>query len=150
MKKIIVAILQITTVLLGLLVLAGLLVEPHFEGRNVDASFWEVYFHDAFLAYVYIGSIPFFVALYKFFQVLGFSAHDKLASPESIKNLQVIRNCALITVAAVFAADVFLIVNSRTTGDDSTGAVALGMIVIFLSLVAVGVISVFKRRLQSK
>ena len=55
--------LQGVTVLVGIAVLAFLLWEPHIEGRNAHATTFEIYFKDPFLAYVYLGSAPFFVAL---------------------------------------------------------------------------------------
>ncbi|MDP3794880.1 MAG: DUF2975 domain-containing protein, partial [Candidatus Sungbacteria bacterium] len=64
--------LQIVIVLIGIGVLALMLWEPHLEGRNVNATFFEIYFKDPFLAYVYLGSIPFFVGLYQAFKVLGY------------------------------------------------------------------------------
>jgi hypothetical protein len=51
--------LQVVIVLIGIGVLAFMLWEPHVEGRNAHATVFEIYFHDPFLAYAYIGSIPF-------------------------------------------------------------------------------------------
>src|SRR5215470_16450413 len=65
--------LQIVVVLFGIAVLAFLLWEPHVEGRNKHATVFEIYFKDWFLAYVYIASIPFFMALVQAFKVLGYA-----------------------------------------------------------------------------
>src|SRR6266478_2422403 len=62
--------LQVVIVLIGIGALAFLLWEPHTEGVNKHATLFEIYFN-SFLAYVYLGSIPFFVALYQAFKVLG-------------------------------------------------------------------------------
>jgi hypothetical protein len=62
--------LQVVIVLLGVGVLALLLWEPHVEGVNAHATLFEMYFNP-FIAYAYIGSIPFFVALYQAFKLLG-------------------------------------------------------------------------------
>jgi hypothetical protein len=51
--------LQAAIVLIGIGALAFLLWEPHIEGRNAHATTFEIYFKDPFLAYVYVGSIPF-------------------------------------------------------------------------------------------
>ncbi|HMQ01953.1 MAG TPA: DUF2975 domain-containing protein, partial [Candidatus Doudnabacteria bacterium] len=80
MKKISTVFLQIIIVALGIGVLAALLVEPHFEGRNVNATFFEIYFKDPFLAYVYLGSIPFFVGLYQAIKLLGYAGQNKIFS----------------------------------------------------------------------
>ena len=72
MKKSSTIFLRVVIVLIGIGALALLLWEPHIEGRNAHATLSQIYFHDPFLALVYLGSIPFFVALYKAFKVLGY------------------------------------------------------------------------------
>ena len=64
--------LQVVIVLIGIGALALMLWEPHIEGRNAHATLFEIYFKDPFLAYAYIASIPFFVALYQAFKVLEY------------------------------------------------------------------------------
>ena len=63
--------LQVVVVLFGLGALACMLWEPHLEGRNAQATTFEIYFNDPFLAYMYVGSTPFFVALYRAFRLFG-------------------------------------------------------------------------------
>jgi hypothetical protein len=70
MKKSSTIFLQVVIVLIGIGALALLLWEPHIEGVNAHATLFEMY-SDPFIALVYIGSIPFFVALYQAFKVLG-------------------------------------------------------------------------------
>ena len=53
--------LQAVIVLIGVGALAFMLGEPHIEGVNAHATLFEMYFN-LFVAYVYIASIPFFVA----------------------------------------------------------------------------------------
>jgi hypothetical protein len=55
--------LQIVIVLIGIGTFVLLLWEPQIEGVNAHATLFEIYFKDPFLACVYIGSIPYFVAL---------------------------------------------------------------------------------------
>jgi len=62
---------QAVIVLIGIGVLALMLWEPHLEGRNAHATTFEIYFKDPFLAYVYVGSTPFFLALYRAFGLFG-------------------------------------------------------------------------------
>lgn len=62
--------LQTVIVLIGIGALAFMLWEPHIEGRNAHATLFEIYFKDPFLAYAYIASTPFFVALYQAFKLL--------------------------------------------------------------------------------
>ena len=80
MKRTSTIFLQSVIVLIGIGALALMLWEPHIEGRNAQATVFEIYFKDPFLAYVYIGSIPFFVALYQAFRVLGYVVQNKIFS----------------------------------------------------------------------
>ena len=86
--------LQVVIVLIGIGALALMLWEPHIEGRNVRATLFEIYFKDPFLAYAYIGSIPFFVALYQAFKVLGYIGENKTFSQATVKALRAIKFCA--------------------------------------------------------
>jgi hypothetical protein len=73
MKRSSTTFLQLVIVLIGIGALALMLWEPHIEGRNAHATTFQIYFNDPFLAYTYIASIPFFVALYQAFKVLGYA-----------------------------------------------------------------------------
>ena len=64
------AFLQVVIVFIGIAVLAFLLWEPHVEGVNAHATLLEMYVNP-FVAYAYIASMPFFVALYQAFKVSG-------------------------------------------------------------------------------
>ena len=65
MKKGSTIFLQIVIVLIAISAFVLLFWEPHIEGRNVHATLFEIYFKDPFLAYAYIASVAFFMALYK-------------------------------------------------------------------------------------
>src|ERR1044072_5143802 len=69
--------LQAVIVLIGIGSLALMLWEPHIEGRNAHATLFEIYFKDPFLAYAYLASTPFFVALYQAFKLLGYIKQNK-------------------------------------------------------------------------
>jgi hypothetical protein len=148
MKKSALIFLQAVLVLVGLGIFAGLLWQPQVEGVNANATQFEIYFQDPFLAYVYLGSIPFFVALYQAFQILNAIGRNELFSSQSVRKLQVIRYCALITAIAIVAADTYLVLNVHE-GDDYTGPVMLGMISTFISLVAATAAAVLERALQN-
>lgn len=72
--------LQPVIVLIGIGALAVMLWEPHIEGRNVHATLLEIYFNDPFLAYAYIASIPFFVALFQAFILLAYIGRNEVFS----------------------------------------------------------------------
>lgn len=101
MKRIVIGILRVGLVLLGVGAVAFLLAEPHFEGRNANATVLEVYFKDPFLAYAYVGSIPFFMGLFQAIRVLGFVGEGRGFSAESVAAVRKIRVCALALLGFV-------------------------------------------------
>jgi hypothetical protein len=125
-----------------------MLWEPHLEGRNVNATLFEIYFTDLFLAYAYAGSIPFFVGLYQAFKVLGYVGQNKVFSQPAVNALRTIRYCAFITAGAIVAADAYLMIAARSTNEDAAGAVMLGLIATAASLVIGTAAAVFERVLQ--
>jgi hypothetical protein len=140
--------LQIVIVLVGIGALALMLWEPQIEGRNVDATLFEIYFKDPFLAYAYIASIAFFVALYQAFVLLGYIGQNKVFSLNSVRALRTIKYCALAIVGFVVAAEAYLFIAVRGT-DDIAGGVAMGLIMIFVSVVIATAAAVFERLLQN-
>ena len=101
---------QAAIVLTGLGVLALMLWEPHLEGRNAHATTFEIYFKDPFLAYVYVGSTPFFAALYRAFGLFGHVRRNGAFSPATVEALQAIKNCALAIIGFVAGAVLFILV----------------------------------------
>src|SRR5688500_19587143 len=93
--------LKAVLVLIGIGALALLLWEPHIEGRNANATLFEIYFKDPFLAYAYIASISFFVALYQAFKVLGFAGQNKVLSPAAVRAVRTIKYCAMAIIGFV-------------------------------------------------
>jgi hypothetical protein len=138
--------LQVVTVFVGIGVMALLLWEPHLEGRNAHATVTQVYFHDPFLAYVYVGSIPFFVALYETFRLLGWVGSPQGAfSNRAIRSVRVIRNCAKVTVGLILAGVVIMMF----TGDERPPAAFMGLLVTLPILVIGASAAAFERLLQS-
>lgn len=120
--------LQAVIVLIGLGVLTFMLGEPHLEGRNEHATVFEIYFKDPFLAYVYVGSIPFFVALSKAFGLFGRVRRTGGFTQGSVNALRTIRRCALILIGFVLGGVVFILL----FGDQEDRPAG-----IFMSLLAV-------------
>ncbi len=140
--------LQVVIVALGLGALALLLWEPHLEGVNANATtLYEVYFDDPFLALVYIGSIPFFVALYQAWKVLGYAGHNKVFSQASVSAFRTIKWCALTIIGFVVAEEIFIILNHGN--DDAAGGVFMGVLITFGSIVVATVAAMFERVLQN-
>ena len=139
--------LQVVIVLIGIGALALLLWEPHIEGRNAHATNFEIYFKDPFLTLVYIGSIPFFVALYQAFKVLGYAGQNKVISPEAVKALRTIKYCALAIIGFVVVEEIFIMLNHGS--DDPAGGVFMGILITFGSVVIATAAAIFQRTLQS-
>src|SRR5947207_11010024 len=127
MKKSSTVFLQVVIVLIGIGTVALLLWEPHIEGRNVHATLFEIYFKDPFLALVYLGSIPFFVALYQAFKVLGYAGQNKVFSPTAVKALRTIKFCAIAIIGFVVVEEIFIMLNHGN--DDAAGGVFMGILI---------------------
>jgi len=139
--------LQIVIVLIGIGALALLLWEPQIEGVNAHATNFEIYFKDPFLALVYIGSIPFFVALYQAFKVLGYAGQNKICSQAAVKALRTIKYCALATIGFVVVEEIFIMLNHGS--DDPAGGVFMGVLITFGSIVIATAAAMFERILQN-
>jgi hypothetical protein len=139
--------LQVVIVLIGIGALALLLWEPHIEGRNAHATNFEIYFKDPFLALVYIGSIPFFAALYQAFKVLGYAGQNKVFSQAAVKALRTIKHCALAIIGFVVVEEIFIMLNHGS--DDAAGGVFMGVLITFGSIVIATAAAMFERILQN-
>jgi hypothetical protein len=147
MKRTSTLFLQVVIVLLGIGALALLLWEPQLEGVNAHATNFEIYFTDPFLALVYAGSIPFFIALYQAFKVLGYAGDNKVFSEASVRSLRTIKYCALAIIGFVAVEEMFIFLNSGS--DDRAGGVFMGVLITFGSIVIATAAAVFERILQS-
>src|SRR6266699_1536376 len=97
--------LQVVILLLGVGVLALLLWEPQVEGRNVNATQFEIYFKDPFLAYIYLAFVPFFVGLYQAFKMLGYARRNEVFSEPAVRALRIIKYCASLTALFIVGAE---------------------------------------------
>jgi hypothetical protein len=146
MKRGSTAFLQGVIVLTGLGALALMLWEPHIEGRNAHATVFEVYFKDPFLAYAYLGSMPFFVALYHGFKVLGCAGRNQVFSQAAVKSLRTIKWCAVALIGFVAVGEIFIMMNDE---EDRAGGVFMGILITFGSIVIATAAATFERILQS-
>ena len=137
--------LQIVIVLIGIGALALMLWEPHIEGRNAHATLFEMYFNP-FMAYAYIASIPFFVALYQAFKVLGYAGQSKVFSQAAVKALRTIKYCAISIIGFVAVGEIFIMLGNS---DDRAGGVFMGILITFPSMVIATAMVVLERVLQN-
>jgi Protein of unknown function (DUF2975) len=141
--------LQIVIVLIGIGALAILLWEPQVEGRNAHATPFEIYFKDPFLALVYTGSIPFFIALYQAFNVLGYVGQNKVFSPEVVKALRTIKYCALAIIGFVVVEEIFILLMNNGDNDNPGAPIFMGVLITFPSIVVAAAAAMFERILQN-
>ena len=146
MKRSSAAFLQTVVVLIGIGALALMLWEPHIEGRNAHATLFEIYFKGPFLAYAYLASIPFFVALYQAFKVLGYIRQNKAFSQTTVKALRTIKFCALAIIGFVAVGELFIMLGDS---DDRAGGVFIGILITFGSVVSATVAVMFEGILQN-
>ena len=138
--------LQVVVVLVGISALALLLWEPHLEGRNKHATLFEIYFQDPFLAYAYVASIPFFVAVVQAFRVLGYAGRNQIFSQAAVRSLRTIKLCAIAIIGFVAGAEVIILSH---VNEDRPGGVFMGIVVAFASVVIATAAAVFERILQN-
>lgn len=124
---------QAAVLLVGISVLVFLLWEPHVEGRNAHATLFEIYFKDPFLAYVYLSSTPFFIAVTHAFKALGEVSRSGAFSQETVKSLRTIKRCALALVALVALGEVFILFMES---DDRVGGLVMGALLSGAAAVA--------------
>jgi hypothetical protein len=140
--------LQVVIALMGIGALALLLWEPQIEGVNAHATNFEIYFKDPFLALVYTGSIPFFIALYQAFKVLGFVERNKVFSPEVVTALRTIKYCALAIIGFVVIEEIIVLMNNRD-GDNPGAPIFIGVVITFPAIVVATAAAMFERILQN-
>jgi hypothetical protein len=149
MKRSSTVFLQIVIVLVGLGALAFLVWEPQIEGRNEHATQFEIYFKDPFLALVYAGSIPFFIALYQAIKVLGYVGRNNVFSPEVVAALRTIKYCALAIIGFVVVEEIVILLMSNGDNDNPGAPIFLGVLIIFPSIVVATAAAMFARILQN-
>ena len=147
MKRGSILFLRAVIVLVGVGVLAGLLWEPQVEGRNANADLATVYFRDPFLAYAYVGSLPFFFGLYQAFTLLGYVARGQAFSPAAVQALRTIKYCALAVIGFIAGGEAYIVLG--VDSDDRAGGVAMGLAMSFALVVAAAAAAVLERVLQN-
>jgi hypothetical protein len=139
--------LQAVMVLIGTAALAFLLWEPHLEGRNAHATTFEIYFKDPFLAYVYVGSTPLFVALHRAFGLFGHARQNRAFSQVTVDALRAIQHCAMAIIGFVAVGVVFII--GFGDQDDRPAGVFMSLLVAVAAIVIAIAGAMFARNVQN-
>jgi drug/metabolite transporter (DMT)-like permease len=147
MKSSLALFFQVFIVLIGIGILGFLLWEPHLEGRNAHATTFEIYFTDSFLAYVYVGSIPFFVALYRAFKMFGQVRQNRSFSPAALDDLRAIKRCAIALIG--FVAGGVIIILKNGDPDDRPAGFFMGLLVALTAGAIATAATMFARRVRS-
>ena len=146
MKKNSTIFLRAIIVLIGIVALIVMIRFPLTEGRAVNLNLFSVY-SDPFIVYGYLASIPFFVALYQAFKLLGYIGQNEVFSLSSVKALRTIKYYAIIQSILIVMAGVYIRI-FHDKNDDPAGAIAMGIVATFISIVIATAAAVFEKILQ--
>lgn len=137
--------LQAVIVLIGIGALAFMLWEPHVEGVNAHATLFQMYCN-SFVVYAFVGSIPFFAALYQTFKVLGYVRQNKTFSQATVNSLRIIKYCALALIGFVAVSVIFMIGGDR---EDRPAGLFMRILVTFPSIIVASAAAIFERIFQN-
>lgn len=136
--------LRSVVVLIGLVILSiCLFVLPSIIAKETTGDFDYL----PILVGLYFPTIPFFFALYQSLKLLNYIDKNRAFSYQSVAAFRYIKNCALI-ISGLFAAGlpyIFIVAQK----DDAPGLVAIGLVIIFASLVITTFSAVLQRLVQS-
>lgn len=134
--------LRAVVVLLGIIVLAICIFGLPVAFRS-DATgyYWPIALG------LYVAAIPFFYALYQAMQLLANIDRDQAFSGSSVRALRHIKYSGLV-ICGLFAAGMPYVyyVGDR---DDAPGVVAVGLVIVFASLVIATFAGVLQKLIQS-
>ena len=145
--------LKTVIVLIGIVALVVMIRFPLTEGRAVNLDLFSIY-SDPFIIYGYLASIPFFIALYQAFKLLGYIGQNEVFSLSSVKALRTIKYCAIILSISIVMAAIYIRISCCTVaevdgGDDPAGFIAVSIVATFISIVIATAAAVFEKLLQS-
>lgn len=138
--------LQVVIVLIGVGTLGWMLWEPHLEGRNAHATTFAIYFKDPFLAYVYVGSLPFFVALHRAFGLFGHVRRNGAFSATAVRDLRTIKRCGMTILAFVAGGVIFILLFGDR--DDRPAGIFMSLLVALVASAIATAAALSARNLQ--
>ena len=133
--------------LIGILALAMLIRFPSIEGRAANLDTFSIY-ADPFILFGYAASIPFFIAVYKGFKLLGYIRKNKAFSLNSLRALKSIRYCAILLSIFIVMAGLYIKL-FHSKNEDPAGFLAMCMLMTFGSIVVAIAAAVFEKILQN-
>jgi hypothetical protein len=138
--------LKVVILLIAIGVLAGMIRFPQTEGRATNLDLISIY-TDPLIIYGYIASIPFFVALYQAFKLLGYVDTNTVFSQQAVQAVRNVKYCAIIISGLIILGIVYI--RLFVNGDDPAGPTFLGMFTAFAAIAIATAAAVFERLLQN-
>ena len=138
--------LKLIILLIAIVVLTWMIVFPRLEGRATNLDLISIY-TDPFIIYGYVSAIPFFVALFQAFKLLGYVEKNTIFSETAIRSVRIIKYCALAIIVFLVLAIFYIRVMAQ--GDDPAGPTMMGLVVSFTSVVIATAAGVFQKLLQN-
>ena len=135
-------------VLIGIMALAIMIRFPLTEGRAANLDLLSIY-ADPFILYGYAASIPFFIALYKSFKLLGYIGQNKAFSLNSARALRSIKYCAIVLSVLIVMAGLYIRI-FHNKDDDPAGFLAMCIVTTFISIVVATAAAVFEKKILQK
>ncbi|WP_433956719.1 DUF2975 domain-containing protein [Cytobacillus horneckiae] len=143
MKRVSTLFLKIAVILMGIPVLAlCLFLVPELAEYTVELYPNMTYMKVLVFLFFYVTAIPFYIALYQAFKLVGFIDKNIAFSELSVRALKKIKNCT-ITISMLYVVGMPLLYLMAEM-DDAPGIIVIGLVIIFASMV----IAVFAAVLQ--
>jgi len=146
MKRTTIIFLQSLIIIFGIVILSFLIRVPLTEGRAANLDLYHIY-TDPFILFGYMASSPFFIALYKGFKILGYYGQNKIFSLIAVRELKIIKYCAILFSIFILSAGIFIIL-FHNVEDDPAGFISLCILTTFLSIVVAGIAGVLEKKLR--
>ncbi|HYD35792.1 MAG TPA: DUF2975 domain-containing protein [Vitreimonas sp.] len=138
--------LKVVILLIALVALAVMIRFPQTEGRAANLDLISIY-KDPFIIYMYVASMPFFVALFQAFKLLGYVDKNNIFSQLAVQAVRNIKYCALASMG--FLVGAILYIQMMAQGEDPAGPTMVALITIFTLVVIATAAAVFQKLLQN-
>lgn len=147
LKRISILLLKLVILLVALVVLAFMIRFPQTEGRAANLDLISIY-SDPLIIYSFIASVPFFVGIYQAFKLLDYAGKNKIFSRLTVTAMKNMKYCAMAVIG--FAAPVLPYIKINSHEDDPAGAIAMGLIIIFISIVIASTSAILEKIIQER
>ena len=148
MKRILILFLQVAIVLISIASLSIMIWFPLTEGRAENLDLFSIY-SDPFILYAYAASIPFFIALYKSFKLLGYIGQNKAFSLNAARALRSIKYCAIVLSVLIVMAGLYIMIFHHKD-DDPAGFLAMCIVTTFISIVVATAAAMFEKKIRER